>query len=301
VRNDSLAGKTIPTTLDPKTRPKDALVRNDPPAEKTTPGTVVPPPLPPGVIRDKVDYGTPPNAAEATMNRAAAEAVIRAGEAELTVCALSGGKGGAASGIGRLELLPAQPFWVIALALDGPGWTDEKLRCLEGHKLIGLEQMFLSDTKVTGDGFRYLSAGPRISTFAYTNGPLANEGLAHLAKQGNFVRLVLNNTSVTDEGLTALRPNHFMRILDLRTPGITSVGLQSLKKLGALQSLTLGAGINEDAVSVLSGMTSLRTLDLAATPMTHSSVEKLKQCLPMCQVVPSAVPKGSSGKARTEG
>ena len=67
---------------------------------------------------------------------------------------------------------------------------------------------------------------------------------------------------------------------------MTSKGLKSLAKLPKLDSLEINfTSLRDTDLELLSALTGLKTLNIKATEVTPTGVEKLHKALPRCQII----------------
>jgi hypothetical protein len=91
---------------------------------------------------------------------------------------------------------------------------------------------------------------------------------------------------VRDPALAHLRGFAELRILNLRSTGVTDAGLVHLKGLGELRRLNLrGTKVGDAGLVHLGALTRLEDLDLRATGVTQAGIKKLNQTLPSARTV----------------
>lgn len=92
-------------------------------------------------------------------------------------------------------------------------------------------------------------------------------------------------TSVADKDLHRLGEVASLRKLYFFDTKITSEGLKHLTQLNLDELVLVKTQINDDAVSVLSKMESLKELNVVDTALSPPAVSKLRAALPGCRVV----------------
>ncbi|QDU39550.1 Serine/threonine-protein kinase PknH [Maioricimonas rarisocia] len=125
-----------------------------------------------------------------------------------------------------------------------------------------------------------------LTTLILNSTPVTDEGLAMLGPLPNLRNLYLGDTGLTDVGLSAL-VKRFPRIRVLHAGGtkITEDGVSLLLKWPLLQDLHLeNAQISDRCIPVLSRITHLRQLSLAASSVTQSGITRLRSAQPYCRI-----------------
>jgi Leucine rich repeat len=105
--------------------------------------------------------------------------------------------------------------------------------------------------------------------------------VAAIRTPGGSVTLSLEDTKITDAGLTHLQTLKKLQILDVSGTRVSDSGMSQLKGLSSLYSLSLGrTRISDAGLAHLKRLTKLSTLDLRGTPVTDAGVNELMQALP---------------------
>jgi hypothetical protein len=131
-------------------------------------------------------------------------------------------------------------------------------------KLFGryyVTHVFLSDTRISDKGLRYLSSLKNLQFLGLTNTKISDAGLKHLRSPTTLQELWLNGTHVSDNGLKHLS-------------GLTSLQVLSLAD----------TTISDEGLKHLSGLTSLQLLKLNDTQVTGEGVKMLQESLPNCHI-----------------
>lgn len=120
---------------------------------------------------------------------------------------------------------------------SGPRW----MRYLAGDKyfqdVVGVD---LGDCQVTDECLEWLTRLPHVETIVIGgHSPGRLTGIAHRAGLLNVEYLNLNNTKVSDDGLSILRDMTRLKTLWLNNTGITDEGLEHLKGLHTLTVIWL--------------------------------------------------------------
>lgn len=95
----------------------------------------------------------------------------------------------------------------------------------------------------------------------------------------NVQEIDLQQSTVTDKGLTYLRAHRSLRALNLGNTQITDIGLDSLSSLDKLQWLDLrNTAISDRGLATLARFQDLVTLNLSGTQVTGQGIRQLVQC-----------------------
>ncbi|MDO4576466.1 MAG: nucleoside hydrolase [Planctomycetia bacterium] len=139
---------------------------------------------------------------------------------------------------------------LTSLALDKTSITDETLKN-QVAKLPKLQQLFLAQTAVTDAGVAAL--------------PL-----------GQYTRLRLAGTKITDATLSGLKNATNLQTLDVSNTGVTSAGVATLAGIATLSDLNLySTSVDDAACESLGKKTSLTQLNLDDTNITDAGVNRL--------------------------
>lgn len=122
---------------------------------------------------------------------------------------------------------------------------------------------------------------------------VSDEGLAHIEDMTGLHYLALG-PGISDTGLMHLAKLKELRELRLdNARDVTDQGLESLKKLTKLKSLSLQyTDVAGPGLIHLAGLKQLRELNLEGTPVGREAVDALRKALPKCNVigVPATAP-----------
>jgi hypothetical protein len=106
--------------------------------------------------------------------------------------------------------------------------------------------------------------------------PISNEGLSDLKSLDNLLLLSLQATPVTDEGLGHIEGIISLRLLRLNWTRITDHGLRYIDRLPDLVVLYVsGTRITDDAMEHIVGLKKLAALQMASTKITDKACAKL--------------------------
>lgn len=109
-------------------------------------------------------------------------------------------------------------------------------------------------------------------------------GLAELAP--SLVSVDLSATSVTDEGLKALKDASALRMLRLSETGITDASMDNIAGMVALESLNLyGTEVTAEGVMKLVDLPNLKRLYLWQTGVDEAGAKLLREQFPECEIV----------------
>jgi len=161
--------------------------------------------------------------------------------------------------------------------------TDSELRYLE--RLTALESLDASGTLLANLGLTYLGKLVALRSLDLSRTPITNEGLESLNGLPALLSLKLEKTKITDAGLAHLEKLRTLTSLDLSYTETTDVGLSHLKKLTNLRSLILwGTKITGAGLEQLKGLKSLQSLDLRFTGLTSADFAHLEKLLTLQQI-----------------
>lgn len=103
-----------------------------------------------------------------------------------------------------------------------------------------------------------------------------NDAMASLSGMKNLRRLLLRDTTVTDEGLKHVAGLTKLEELDLYGVRVTDKGIAYLKDLKEMRKLILlGADVSDESVPVIAGMPKLVELNVYRSKITNAGVAKL--------------------------
>ena len=180
-----------------------------------------------------------------------------------------------------------------AVSITCQRYTDATL-----EPLVALPQLVSIDlnfSKVTDAGLKYLGKCKSLESLRISNTKVTDAGLANLAGLENLVRLGLEHTEVTGTGLVALKG--LKKLVALNIHHGTDAGMKGVAALPYLKRIILpldmtDAGFAElnshaaveklDAAgskvtgAMVSGMPSLKDLNLRDTPTNDAGLAKIK-------------------------
>ena len=141
--------------------------------------------------------------------------------------------------------------------------------------------------KADGTALRTVGSFRHLKVLACDGCPIGDDDVQHIASMTELEYLNLSGTRLTDAGLRHLRELKNLRWLAIGTPGVTGRGLVHVKELSHLRLLTFwNSALTDAAYEHLREMKSLQELFLGGTKVTREIIEKLKQDLPDCAVMP---------------
>jgi hypothetical protein len=190
---------------------------------------------------------------------------------------------------------------LLQIYLPNPACIDDAAARHLG-RLTGLNQLDLSETRITDAGLAHLSHLATLSSLELDGTSVSDAGLLHLhaltsleylslrkAKiRGPGLRhlttlpslksLHLRETELTDSALCAIAEIHGLRTLNiLACPRITNAGLVAIAGLFELRRLYVGSpGITDAGVIHLKGLTKLERLYLRDSKITDASMKSLR-------------------------
>ncbi|MDA8746097.1 hypothetical protein N9N28_15845 [Rubripirellula amarantea] len=125
----------------------------------------------------------------------------------------------------HLRSLPGVKY----LMLDGcQGITDQGLVHLKG--MVDLEELILSQTKITGSGFDALRKLRNLKNLDLQSTPVVDSSLAKLVSHKQLEELWLTDTRITDEAVPYLTQLTELKQLDVALTEMTPDGVQQLRK-----------------------------------------------------------------------
>lgn len=194
---------------------------------------------------------------------------------------------------------PSEPNWlrtilgvdffsaIVAVDLDGTEVTDAGLeRLVKG--LPQLESLSVADTQITDAGLEPVIEGlPQLESLSVADNQITDAGLKHFGHLAHLTVSNLNNTHVTDAGLSQLEGLTELAGVELENDHVTDVGLRHLISLAKLQILNLnGTRVTDAGLAALEGLTNLDELWLMGTGATNSGIRSLQHALPNCEINP---------------
>jgi outer membrane protein assembly factor BamB len=136
--------------------------------------------------------------------------------------------------------------------------------------------------RITDHGIRHLQSATRLRVLRLTGTGVTHDGLQYLTTLPDLVALDLEVCEqVADECCEVLSTMRHLKALVLKKTGfeprkITSIGLEQLGDLTALESLSLyGNRVDDDSIEKLASLTNLRELDLSLTAISDKGLLRL--------------------------
>lgn len=180
------------------------------------------------------------------------------------------------------------------LNLEGTKITEGALQQLA--ELTSLVWLNIGSVQVTDAGIEALTSLPNLRDLKLGGNKLTDAGLQPLRQMPGLISLDLGGTqrqdsgtwsvSFTQAGLDATATLKSLRQLRLNDTLISARGLETLKTLPVeLLDLHDCPRINNEALSILAGMHSLRVVDLTGTNMAAPDIQKLQRMKPDCRIL----------------
>ncbi len=139
----------------------------------------------------------------------------------------------ARTGLDDAQLESFTPWWwhfprLVDLDLAGTAITDEGLAHVSG---LGIKNLMLSGTQVTGGGLSVLARCPALSSVALSKTQVDDAGVEFLAALPGLRTLYLDGTPITDEALRRLESATALRYLRLGgNRAVTDEGIARLEE-----------------------------------------------------------------------
>ena len=169
--------------------------------------------------------------------------------------------------IARIERLGGK----IRVAQDAPG-----------NPIIHLD---LSNTKATDDVLKDVNQFTELRVLRLGKTKITSNGLRHL-RLPNLEILFLQDTSITDKGLLAIRKMPRLKFLFLNGTNISDNVFNDLLRLKRLRVLELShTAITDSAVHKLTKMRNLTFLAINGTKLTKTAKAKLREAMPNTIIV----------------
>lgn len=139
------------------------------------------------------------------------------------------------------------------LDMEGADVTDRALKDI--GEIKGLVSITLSKTLINGSGFKYIALLP------------------------NLQELQASNNDLQDSNLAALANCKRLRILKVGSARVGEQGAKYIGKIRSLEEVRLSgnSGITDHAISYLTGLVNLKTLNLRETSVTIDALASLKK------------------------
>ncbi|QDT89827.1 serine/threonine-protein kinase [Gimesia algae] len=178
--------------------------------------------------------------------------------------------------IEKLEDLPDENFRVTQVGFDQNSYIDdESLSNLS--QLQYLDRLLIVHKKVSGAGFKYLSAMQGLQSLDCSGSLVTNQSLSIVKKLHDLVYLNLHSTRVTDEGIQSILP--MKKLLYLNLSGVSDTGVRHLTKMTQLQFLVIESrNVTDDGLKHLGTMKNLVNLALTQAQLTDQGLVHLTDC-----------------------
>ncbi|MEE2613977.1 MAG: c-type cytochrome domain-containing protein [Verrucomicrobiota bacterium] len=156
------------------------------------------------------------------------------------IAKLSSGEGIGDEATAPLVMALAQDTQLIYanFRLIGKNVEDKHITPLSD--IANLNELDLSNTKITGAGLAAIKNSKRITKLSLANTGVDDAALKHIEGLTNLMSINLYNTKVTDAGLSVLKNMKFLRKVYAWKSGITENGATELKK--ALPNVDVNLG-----------------------------------------------------------
>jgi hypothetical protein len=118
------------------------------------------------------------------------------------------------------------------------------------------------------------------------NKAVTDETLKELSGLSSVELLHLGGTSITSEGLAALKAFPKLRVVTIHDDGFNDESLRRLGDLPALEKLIISSvpGLTDAGLEHLAKLQNLKWLWFHRTQTTEAGVEKLRKSLPNCRI-----------------
>ena len=172
--------------------------------------------------------------------------------------------------------LPDKDFRVTQVELDQNSYIDdESLSNLSQLKY--LDRLLIVHQKISGAGFKYLSAMQGLQSLDCSGSLVTDLNLSRVKKLQGLVYLNLHSTRVTDEGIKSIPP--MKKLLYLNLSGVSDTAVHHLTKMTQLQFLVIESrNVTDDGLKHLGTMKNLVDLTLIKAQLTDQGLVHLTDC-----------------------
>ena len=179
-------------------------------------------------------------AAASRLPRPEIKAVAVSDAEKAAIAKLSSGEGIGDESAAPLVMALAQDTQLIYanFRLIGKNVEDKHITPLSD--IANLNELDLSNTKISGAGLAAIKNSKRITKLSLANTVVDDAALKHIEGLTNLMSINLYNTKVTDAGLSVLKNMKFLRKVYAWKSGITENGATELKK--ALPNVDVNLG-----------------------------------------------------------
>jgi hypothetical protein len=163
--------------------------------------------------------------------------------------------------------------------------TDHGLGHLRGLNHLG--DIILRYTHVGDEGLHHLQGWDKLRTLDLMHTRITDRCLETIGKNHPDLRaLDLDETLVTDGGLTRLKTLRHLEWLALARTAVTDAGLDAVQAWPELQMLSLtGTRVTDVGLQRLESTKHLRTLAVGRTRVTDAGLARLQAVLPSLRVI----------------
>ena len=143
----------------------------------------------------------------------------------------------------------------------------------------GLKKLWLSGSRVTGEGVQSISQLPQLMSLNLDDVQLDDGAVAALGNHPELRRLYLARTNVTDEGIGKLAGLSKLLGIGLEGTGVTDNAMEHLAKLSTLKELRLGdTAITDSGAKQLGQLQHLKSVNLENTQLSTEGLSWLADC-----------------------
>jgi Leucine-rich repeat (LRR) protein len=176
------------------------------------------------------------------------------------------------------------PSGIEELYLKSSLADDESMAVVA--KFANLRKLRISKTQVSNTGLGHLTACTRLEDLDLSEDSLIdNDGLVAVGKITSLKKLNLWRVAVNDAGISHLAPLKNLEWLNLDNTQLTDGGLSVLKEMNALTFLHLGStAVSDSGIPSLLHLKNLKDLKVTRTSVTENGVAELKKHLPQTEV-----------------
>jgi hypothetical protein len=129
---------------------------------------------------------------------------------------------------------------------------------------------------VTDADLRKLDAALNLRQLLLDNTSVTDEGVAYLTQLPNLYHLRMRGARLTDRGMESLAKIRSLRFLNIPQAAFTDQGLKELLRVSDLQQLRFSSPhVTDEGMKYIGQMKSLRFLHLIAVPITDAGLEEI--------------------------
>ena len=135
------------------------------------------------------------------------------------------------------------------------------------------------------EGIVVFDAGGNVKNVDLTMCEAADVAMLHLKRLPHLRKLILCNTTITDDDLMHIDRLQELSILDLFNTPISDTGLMYLGELPNLEWLNLcHTNVSDTGLEFLTGLDNLKWVSFRGTDVTEEGIERLKLALPSVSI-----------------